>query len=530
MEYINISHKRAYDCKIHAVSSEQHESLSVFNILSEAGHWSSRKSDENMPEYIVIDFSGIVTINVIEMEPASHGSDAFPIDFRFEVSLDGEYWMVLHEERSYEPDGETYRLDLPLTPARYLKILITANRRINGKYYSEIGRFRAGIAGAASIDSSSSASKDHSHAALLDGNPDTWWESGRSQLPQKEWIRIDLGALCHINRIILASHEEGFPEHFSFETSPDGDVWKPLLEEKSFKAQERKKYFWNTPITPARYLRIEARGVPFRDGSCGVRISGLEISAAPFNPFHTHNTGELTPYASIFQAGIVKLAKDGDDAPGTALQANDRRLREATIIFPGIVRLAADGETADGAALQSSDSRIKPATDIRAGIVRLAYDREVKAGAVVQSNDSRLQEATEESFGIVKLCPNGIYRENAVVTGNDERLQKAGIDRYGICILAEDRGVKPGTVVQANDSRIKLATTLTSGIVELAEDGEDAPNVVVQGNDRRLKDATTKSKGIVELAENGEDAPNVAVQGNDRRLKDATTKIGRAHV
>ena len=101
-----------------------------------------------MPEYIVIDFGGNVTINVIEMEPASHGAEAFPIDFRFEASLDGEYWMVLHEERSYEPDGDAYRLDIPLTLVRYLKILITASRRINGKFYSEIGRFRAGIAGA----------------------------------------------------------------------------------------------------------------------------------------------------------------------------------------------------------------------------------------------------------------------------------------------------------------------------------------------------------------------------------------------
>ena len=37
MEYINISHKRDHDCKIHAVSSEQHESYSVFNILKDAG-------------------------------------------------------------------------------------------------------------------------------------------------------------------------------------------------------------------------------------------------------------------------------------------------------------------------------------------------------------------------------------------------------------------------------------------------------------------------------------------------------------
>ena len=523
MEYINISHKRNHDCKIHAVSSEQHETYSVFNILQDAGYWCSRKSDENIPEYIILDLQKNVTIDYVEIKASPNGTRAFPEDIRFEGSLDGECWMVLYEEKKLVLDSDTYRLDIPLTLVRYLKILIITSHLNEGKFYSEIGRVRTGIAGISEIKASSVSSSGRVPQNLLFDDPEEIWESELKTQSAKESLFVDLGKIFHVNRIILGSASRGFPENFYIETSSDNNVWMPLLEEKNFKPQVIKKYFWNTDIRPARYLRIEAQGVKYPDGKYGVQLAHLEISAAPFNPFHTHNIGDLTPYASIFQAGIVRFAKDGDDAPGIAVQANDRRLRDATTIFKGIVQLAEDGDTAKGLAVQASDSRIAPATDLKAGIVRLAHNRENKPGVVVQGNDSRLQEATTVNFGIVKLCPDGMYKENAAVTGNDPRLHKASTGAFGICKLADDGADTAGAVVQANDKRLRDATTVYKGIVELAEDGETNAGVVVQGNDKRLKDATTSAKGIVELADNGEDSPGVAVQGNDRRLKDATT-------
>ncbi len=522
MEYINISHRRNHDCKIHAVSSEQHESYSVFNILQDAGYWCSRKSDENIPEYIILDLQKNVTIDYVEIKASPNGSGAFPEDIRFEGSLDGESWMVLYVEKKLVLDSDTYRLDIPLTLVRYLKILIITSHRNGGKFYSEIGRVRTGIAGISEIRASSVSSSGRVPQNLLYDEPEEIWESDLKSQSAKESLFIDLGKIFHVNRIILGSASRGFPENFYIETSSDNNVWMPLLEEKYFKPQVMKKYFWNTDIRPARYIRIEAKGVKYPEGKYGVQLAHLEISAAPFNPFHTHNIGDLTPYASIFQAGIIRLAKDGDDAPGIAVQANDRRLRDASTIFKGIVQLAEDGDTARGLVVQASDSRIAPATDLKAGIVRLAHNRENKPGAAVQGNDSRLQEASTGNFGIVKLCPDGMYKENAAVTGNDPRLHKATTGAFGICKLAADGADTAGAVVQASDKRLRDATTVYRGIVELAEDGEAKTGVVVQGDDRRLKDATTSAKGIVELAEDGEDSPGVAVQGNDRRLKDAT--------
>ncbi len=525
MEYINISHKRNHDCKIHAVSSEQHESYSVFNILQKAGYWCSRKSDENIPEYIILDLQKNSTIDYIEITASPNGTKAFPADIRFEGSLDGESWMVLYVEKKLVLDSDTYRLDIPLTLVRYLKILIITSHQNEGKFYSEIGRINTGIAGISEIKASSVSSSGKATENLLIEDPEKIWESELKSQSAKESLFVDLGKIFHVNRIIIGSASRGFPENFYIETSSDNNVWMPLLEEKNFKPQVIKKYFWNTDIRPARFIRIEAKGVKYPEGKYGVQLAHLEISAAPFNPFHTHNIGELTPYASIFQAGIVRFAKDGDNAPGIAVQANDRRLRDASSIFKGIVQLADDGDTSKGLAVQASDSRIAPATDLKSGIVRLAHNRENKPGVVVQGNDSRLQEATTGNFGIIKLCPDGMYKENAVVTGNDPRLRKATSSAYGICKLAADGADTSGSVVQANDKRLRDATSVYKGIVELAEDGETKVGVVVQGNDKRLKDASTSAKGIVELAEDGEDNPDVAVQGNDKRLKDASTTV-----
>ncbi len=523
MDYINISHKKDHDYKIHSVSSEQHESLSVFNIQRPDGYWSSRKSDENIPEYIILDFQATTTIDYVELSASPNGAKVFPRDIRFETSLDSECWMVVHTENKLVLDSDTYRLDIPLTPARYLKILIISSPQHEGKHYAEIGGVRTGIAGILDMTTNGTSCTEGGPWNLLSADDNAVWETDLKATTGKESLIIDLGKVFHVNRIILGSASKGFPENFFIETSPDNSVWLPLLEEKNFKSQVNKKYFWNTDIRPARYIRIEAKTVKYPEGRYAIQFTSLEISAAPFSPFHTHNVGELTPYASIFQAGIVRLAKDGDDSQGAAIQGNDRRLRDATSIFKGIVRLAEDGEDEAGLAVQASDPRIKPATDLKPGIVQLAHNRETRPGVVVQGNDSRLQEATVDNFGIVKICPDGMYKDTTAVTGNDSRLHKSTVEAYGICRLANDGERTPGAVVQANDRRLVDATTVNRGIVELAEDGEDSQGVAVQGSDRRLRDATTTSKGIMEFAEDGEDSSGVAVQGNDRRLKDATT-------
>ncbi len=519
---MNISHEKIFTGKITDFSSELNSESSVHNLLKDEGTWCTRKNDDNLMEYFVLDLRDIKLIDFIELIPSENSASLFPRGFRMESSINGDFWKVIHTEKAFSLDGESYKLDFPLSRLRYLKLLITDHNRNDSPYYSEIAQCIVGISGIREIVASS-VSGENRPENLIDNNDDTFWESEGKTSSSREYLNIDLGKIEHINRIIIGSADSGFPVNFHLDTSTDKNVWIRLFEEKSFQSEKNKKYFWDFDITPARYLRFETDSIQTGEDKHSVKLSEIRIFSAVPNPSHTHNVGDLVPYASIFQAGIVRLAKDGDDSSSAVVQGSDRRLRCATTVFKGIVQLAGDGDETGGLVVQASDSRLREASDEKAGIVRLAFDRENKPGTAVQGNDSRLQEATEDQFGIVKICPDGEETGYGVVLGNDRRLKKADESDYGICRLAKDGENKPGTVVQGNDRRLRDATVNFKGIVKLAEDGEENQGTAVQGSDRRLKEATTGSMGIVELAEDGEDAPGTVVQGNDRRLKDATT-------
>ncbi len=555
MEFIDICKQRFHSGTIHASSSSETDMTQAASILTEKGYWCTKKRAAVIRESVTIDYQKTVAVDYIRIEASPNGPAMFPNGFRIEGSIDGNEWCILYSETNTSLTSNVHEIFIPLTAMRYMKLVITDPAVSGSSYFSEIGKVDAGIYGPASVTAGSSAAGSGPEK-MFSGNASDQWESMPKNNGERESITVDFGRPFCINRLLMVPGIDGFPESFHVETSIDGELWITLLQEKNFDGENGRRYFWKTDIRSAQYVRIEAPVKRLINGSYGLKITELEISAAPMNHTHTHNIGDITPHASVFHAGMIRLARDGETLPGTVVQASDSRLRDASNVFKGIVQLANNNESMPGLAVQASDPRLQPATESKHGIVKLAYNRETNPGAVVQSNDSRLQHATEENFGIVRICSDGEYIEHSVVSGNDSRLQKATHENFGICRLADDGGVDAGTVVQGNDSRLKEAssfnrgivkiandgevsgdavvlasdkrlrdaTTRNRGIVELAEDGEDIEGVAVQGNDRRLKDATTQGKGIVELAEDGEDKPGVAVQGNDRRLRDATTQ------
>ncbi len=555
MDFINICKQTLHKGSIHSSSSCDNDSSQAANILSEKGFWCTKKRSAPVKESVIIDFEKNVPIDYLLIKSSPNGSSTFPNGFRFEGSTDASEWFILYSESSTSPELKDHEIFIPLTSIRYLKLVITEPALLNSSYYAEIGKVDAGLYGITSVTASSSA-EGCGPEKLFSGNSGDHWESAAKNSSARESLVIDLGRIYCINRLLMVPGIDGFPEHFHVETSCDEDVWITLFQEKNFDGENAKRYFWKTDIRPSRYIRIEAPVKKLINGSYALKITDIEISAAPMNYSHTHNMGDITPHASVFHAGMARLARDGESLPGTVVQASDSRLRDASTVFKGIVQLANNNESAPGLAVQADDSRLQLATETKPGIVKLAHNRETNPGAAVQSNDSRIQHATHENFGIVRICSDGEYIDHSVVSGNDSRIQPATTEKPGICRLSANGGTDSGTVVQASDSRLKDAsfynkgivqiardgevaedsvimssdrrlrdaTTRDKGIVELAEDGEELANTAVQGNDRRLKDATTQSKGIVELAEDGEDRAGVAVQGNDRRLKDATTQ------
>jgi hypothetical protein len=520
--FTNISQKKILKGKIIEVSSILHNQ----NIeLSQLESWCSEKRETQQNEYIVFEYSSLIAADFIEIHSPKSGNNAFPEDFRLEISSDGTQWQVLHTESNFTPDNDSYHFLFPLINFRYLKIFISKTRKTNEKYYAEVGSIDTGIWGASKVTGSSSSDDTHTPAALIDGNSQSYWESAPKDTPQKEEISFNLGRVFPVYSIILSSsgqEKTGFPKKFHIETSPDQKIWTPFIEEKNFVAEAGTSYAWHAKPINAQYIKIECDSPAIEENNYSVRLAAIEILTLP-SWGNADLEEPMLPYASIFEAGIARLAKNGDTTPSTVVQANDQRLAKSSTTNQGVVQLAENNSYEQGLAVQASDDRLKPATETREGIVRLGYDRENKAGIAVQGNDSRLNEATENSFGIVKLCPDNKYSELSVVKGSDSRLQHATAASFGICRLASNGEQEQGCVVQGNDRRLKNATTTAEGIVLLAKDGETQPDTVVQGNDKRLKKATTTSHGIVELAENGEDKPGVVVQGSDKRLKNAST-------
>jgi hypothetical protein len=523
----NISHKKVFNGIISEFSTELDTEHSINNILYEEGFWCSKRYNSISQEYFTIDYKEIIIVNYIEISSSPSGNNTFPTDFRIEFSVDGIVWKNLQTEKAFNlGDSSIYCLSIPLTSIRYIKMLIFKPGKAGTKYFCEIDKFSTGIAGIKEVTSSSSSSYKNDHSTLFDVNKNTYWESSINEKKGKENLNIDLGNIYNINRLILSSvndKDTAFPENFIVSISKDNELWTPLLDERNFFAEPSKKYLWDFYPIPCRYINIDMDNVKIDKSSYALRLSEIEIFGALNDFSHNHNTGELVPVSSVFQYGLVKLAKDGEAAADSVVQSNDSRLKNASSINSGIVRLADNGEEKSDVAVQASDTRLKKATELRYGVTRLAKDREDNPDVVVRGNDSRLLKASETNAGIVKICPDGVYSEFGVVLGNDSRIRKATIESFGIVRLADVGETNPACVVQGNDKRLKDATTISKGIVELAENGEDKDNVAVQGSDKRLKDATTISKGIVELAENGEDKDNVAVQGSDKRLKDATT-------
>jgi len=523
MEFINVSQKLFHKGIIHSSSSCESDLFKADNILSDKGHWCTKKRNAAIKEFSIIDFEKQVPIDYIKITASSGGSSTFPNGFRLEGSNDADVWTVLYNESNTSLEANIHEVHLPLTMLRYLKIVIHDPAVLGSNFYSEIGKIEAGIFGVVEVKASSFIGLN-TPEKLFNGDTGSYWESAQNAASVMESVNIDLGKTFCINRILLGSVSEGFPESFHLETSVDNEIWITLLHENNLDAENGGKYFWETNIMPARYLRFETPGKRLLSGKFGVKISEIAVSAAPIDHFHTHTIGDISPHASVFHAGMIRLARDGESVPGTVVQSTDSRLRDASTVFKGIVQLSNDSDSTPGLAVQANDSRLQPASEQKAGIVRLAYNRETTVNAVVQASDSRLQHANEDNFGIVRVCQDGEYKDNSVVSGNDSRIHKATTSSFGICRLADDGGTDIGTVVQANDSRLTEASYYSKGIVRVAEDGEVSEDAVVKSSDKRLKDATTKNKGIVELAEDGENEAGVAVQGNDRRLKDATTE------
>ncbi|PJZ55367.1 discoidin domain-containing protein [Leptospira barantonii] len=479
---------------------------------------------------LTLHFDGISSLNQIRLHSNSQEIAFFPDTFRFEISTDGIVWEPILQETGFRRlNQKTGQWNFSLVQAKFLKLISQVSEKDSaGKYKISLGQLEVGISGIVKIQVSSEQDRFWVKENLIDQRPDYGWASKENPKPSEEFFLTDLGSISRVNELRLLTPKLDptfFPESFTVYYSEDDLSWNQLLEENQFLSEPGVWYQWRFLPTNVRYLKLVARQKEKKAQEFyQTKIAELELYATPHLSDLTNKpTAEPLPYATVLRSGLVRLAVDGENSEGVAVQSNDRRLRDASTEYKGIVELAGDGEEKEGVVVQGNDKRLKHSTELAHGLVRLASNGENRAERVVQGNDDRLRAATASNLGIVELAENGETKEGVVVQGNDDRLKIATTKKYGLAILSEPGASEPGKAVTADDPRIRKANTEFPGIVRFAKSGEDSAESAVQGSDKRLKIATAESYGIVQLAQSGESKEGLVVQGNDKRLRNATT-------
>jgi hypothetical protein len=469
------------------------------------------------------------SFNSIRIKPHPELRELFPNTFRFEISNDGVVWEpILHEANfrgGFLDQGEWH---FSLISARMVKLLLSVDRPdASGKYAAAFGELSVMVSGIVHVEVSSELDRLWVKENLIDRRTDYGWSSALRQKPQNEFVHLDLGSINRVGEIRLLSKNDRdtfFPDSFRILYSEDSITYHHLIEETGFMAEPGTWYRWRFLPTNIRFLKLDiAEGARTREGKHVSQIIEIELYAVPDLVDKTEKSlPEPIPYASVLRSGILRMAMDGEVKEGVAVQASDRRLRDATTEAKGIVELASDGEDRENVAVQGNDRRLKYASEDLPGILRLARDGEARAGHAVQGNDSRLKPATEDEAGLVELAADGENRPGVAVQGSDHRLRISTEKAHGIVRLATDGSVRPGEAVQANDSRLRSATEEYPGIVRFARAGEQSDSAAVQGDDPRLRYATMQSAGIVELARDGEVREGAVLQSHDARIRPAT--------
>ena len=201
-------------------------------------------------------------------------------------------WTLLYSESNTSLEANIHEVHLPLAVMRFLKIVIIDPAVLGSNYYSEIGKIEAGIYGVEEIKASSFIGLN-TPEKLFNGDPGSYWESAQNAASVMECVNIDLGKTFCINRILLGSVSEGFPESFHIETSVDNEIWITLLHEKGFDAENGKKYFWETDIRPARFIRFEAPGKRLINGKYGIKISEFDYFCRAGRSIFIHIQSEI---------------------------------------------------------------------------------------------------------------------------------------------------------------------------------------------------------------------------------------------
>ncbi|WP_320069120.1 discoidin domain-containing protein [Micromonospora sp. RTGN7] len=183
--------------------------------------------------------------------------------------------------------GNTATLTVPTTAARHLRVTVTGNTAWPAAQLAQIGVYAPTGTPTPTTDlargrptAESGHVQTYGGANVVDGNPDSYWESASNAFPQ--WVRVDLGTTVGIGRIVLrlpaAATWQRRTQTLSVEVSPDDTAWSTLVAPagRVFDPSTGNQVTLTVPATPARYVRIRVTG---NTGWPAAQLSQLEVYA-----------------------------------------------------------------------------------------------------------------------------------------------------------------------------------------------------------------------------------------------------------
>lgn len=470
---------------------------------------------------VTVTFEKPGAVNLVDIVPESENFNFLLNVFYSEDSVTWQRAAVSTRNKK----GSSWRYELPLIFAS--SIMLVFYKEDNASF-SEFKIKKCELSHESAVVLASSSNSDRLWTAenLIDKREEYGWRSEPYEKNSTEFIEIDLGRLYHLNRFALRAVKENpncFPPAFQVFVSADKARSDSIISEEQFFVAPGAWYSWDFNIVRVRYITIQINQLfRKRKNEFLTQILELNIFAVPENKVKVSEKNNYI-LASELVPGVVTFAENNTAVPNKAVQANDARLKKATVEYPGIVQLARDGHETEKTVVQANDRRLKTASEELPGIVQLAKDAEQAADKVVKSNDSRLQKGSEEAYGIIRFAKNNEYSSLTALQASDQRIKPATEDQAGILRLAKNNENIAGAAVQGNDNRLREATTQWPGILKFSNHNEDEPLKAVQADDPRLKEGSEQIKGRVQFARHGEVSPMKALQSDDSRLQPATT-------
>ncbi|MBX7267318.1 discoidin domain-containing protein [Micromonospora sp. Llam7] len=273
-----------------ATASSQHGPFTAGNAVDgdRNSYWEG--SNNAFPQWWQVDLGAAYPVNRLVLALPS-GWEARTQTLSVQGSTDGATFTTLAAAAGIRFDpttGNTATVTTPATTVRHVRVTVAGNTAWPAAQLARVEVYGTGDAPPSPTDlaggrptAASSHVQAYGSGSVVDGNPDSYWESANNAFPQ--WVQVDLGALTAVGRVTLrlppSPAWQARTQTLAVQGSSDGAAWTTLVaaEGRVFDPATGNRVTSTFTAAPTRYVRIRFTG---NTGWPAGQLSQLEIYPA----------------------------------------------------------------------------------------------------------------------------------------------------------------------------------------------------------------------------------------------------------